>query len=75
MQRSRIESERHAAKLNAKQKTNGSIRNAEQEKKTCNPLGRKFLTTLFRTETTTARKKKRFKQTCRRKKREYISDV
>ena len=31
----------------ANPKTNGSIRNAKQKKKTCNPLGRKFLITLI----------------------------
>ena len=38
---------REAAKLNANHKENGSIRNAKQKKKTCNPLGRKFLITLI----------------------------
>ena len=38
---------REAAKLNANHKTNGSIRNAKQKKKTCNPLGRIFLITLI----------------------------
>ena len=37
---------RETAKLNANHKTNGSIRNAKQKKKTCNPLGRIFLITL-----------------------------
>ena len=38
---------REAAKLYANHKTNGSSRNAKQKKKTCNPLGRKFLKTLI----------------------------
>ena len=33
---------REAAKLNANHKTNGSIKNAKQKKKTCNPLGEHF---------------------------------
>ena len=47
MQRSRIESEKAAANLNANHKTNGLIRNAKQKKETCNPSGRKFLKTLI----------------------------
>ena len=38
---------REAAKLNANHKTNGSVRNATQKRKTCNPLGRTFLITLI----------------------------
>ena len=43
----KLDGKRKAAKLNANNKTNGSIGNAKRRKETCNTSGRKFLKSLI----------------------------